>query len=208
MGGGGVLSEQCIEWVLRNGPRGAKSRPHKAVMVVLAHAADDEGLASPTVKEMVRGSNYSKTYVCQSLKELMREGWIEIAERGGEGKPTTFRLVMDKRARPIGTTPRLSVVDDADKFQLRATEIAKRVFVKRNPQPVTPFPKVVNITKMLLKAGHLPDAVERSLLAAPTITAHACEFLLNGGSQNRGLSSHNKENIIMFDGVASERRIQ
>lgn len=98
------MSARAVGWVLRCGPApgmdgltAAEARRQRAVLVVIADAANSDGEhAHPGLDNMVAGSLYSRAQVLKTTAELEEAGWIRTVERAAPGRATVFDVLMNR----------------------------------------------------------------------------------------------------------------
>lgn len=106
------MSVQATSWVLREGPRlddvdrkgkpyRSRARGYRAILLTIADAANRDGEhAHPGNAAIVEGSLYGKAQALAIIGDLVKEGWLEVTEKGnGRGNATVYRVVMDRRER-------------------------------------------------------------------------------------------------------------
>jgi hypothetical protein len=99
------VSGKAVGWVLRNGP--ARSG-QKAVLTAIADAADIHGEnAYISWASLIERSGRSRSRVAENLRELIADGWVEVAEAGGpgRGRVTTYRIPGAVEALGKGPVP-------------------------------------------------------------------------------------------------------
>lgn len=114
------MSVRCFTWVLEHSP---VTRPSELlVLLVLAeHAHDDGSQARPSVETIAWKARLNRRAVQGALRRLERSGAVErtSVSRGGRGRPSTYRVLMN-RARPA----RLTAVNRAPDARLDAVNRA------------------------------------------------------------------------------------